>query len=163
MRAKLQRALKAGHAEATFAIVRVLPPTVRDLELAMRCRRAALLATVLARCEISVVRGSLRGAETDPKNAWARESKLFDIPGFRRQLLEVQKLLSEPKNAEVLASSRWCGMLCLKRVGGSALPLPIRRKVLEYLTPSVNVLACQKLEELLKCMELMAIPLAPDH
>jgi len=77
-------ALKAGHAEATVTILPVLPPRVRDLELAMRCRRAGLVATVLARCEVSVVQRALRGVETESKNAWARESKLFNIPRFRR-------------------------------------------------------------------------------
>lgn len=153
LRPMLWHALKAGHAEAVHLIVGSLRPSSFELNLALKARRASLVASVVGSCENDALAGALLVAEHDPRNHWGTSGGVFDFPLIRTRLIAVQALLQRHCDDDVSATHR-CGMLCILRHG---VPRPARDKVRALLPADSEVQACLVLEELLEWTQYLKV------
>ncbi|CAE8619568.1 unnamed protein product [Polarella glacialis] len=153
LRPMLWHALKAGHAEAVHLIVGSLRPSVFELNLALKARRASLLASMLGSCDADAVGGALLVAERDPRNQWG-SSGVFNFPLIRRRLSLVRVSLQGQCEGDDISAAWRCGVLCILRRG---LPAPARERVRAFLPASLEVQACLALEELLEWTQYLKI------
>ena len=155
LRAMLARAVKVGHAEAVHAVVGALGAvSAADLDLAIRCRRAGVVAEVLAVCAPAEVDLALARAEKDPENAWGESAgDAFDFGDLRARLREAAAVLARAPAAMPGACRE--GWLVARR---GALPAPLRARVVSFMPRSHGEVACERLHELLEWTEHIKIP-----
>jgi len=146
---RLRRAIKAGHAEAVKAIALARTDVCLssgELDLAIRSRRAGILASVLSRSPADVIHSCLKPAELHAlaENTFGghRETQLF-FDDLRRRLAEAHKLIIEDKRPlELLQKVGW---LAAWRQG---LPRPARHLIWQFLSAGISarMICCQLAE-----------------
>jgi len=147
---RLRRAIKAGHAEAVRAIALARTDVClssAELDLAIRSRRAGILASILSRSPADVIHSCLRPTELHAlaENTFGghRETKLF-FDDLRRRLSGAHKLIMKDKRPlEILQKVGW---LAACRQG---LPRPTRHLIWQFLSTDISARICCQLAEVI--------------
>lgn len=151
LRILLRRAVKAGHAEAVNRIAlagshkHLLLPA--DLDLAIRSRRAGVLASVLVRCPPHIICTCLKATErhaiADNTFGGKQETALF-FDDLRCRLLAAHHVIVADRRPLEIAHR--LGHLVSLRAG---LSKPARHLVCQFLSPDVSYWIISQLTEML--------------
>lgn len=147
---RMRRAIKAGHAEAVRAIAlargrRSLPTA--ELDLAIRSRRAGVLASVLSCCLPDVIHECLKLTELHAlaMNTFGGlcETKLF-FADLRRRLSGAHQLIIQERGPlEIVQKVGWLA------AWRQSLPKPARHLIWQFLRPNMSARICGQLAEVI--------------
>lgn len=159
LRLLLRRAVKAGHAEAVNCIASAgshrQPFLSADLDLAIRSRRAGVLASVLSRCPPHVIRACLKSTE---RHALA----VGTFGGQKETSLVFEDLRCRLLAAHSLIVRDGCPSEAVQRMGclvtlRSGLPKPARHLIYDFLSHDVSYWIVNQLTEMLAGIDGVAV------
>jgi len=159
LRVIVRRAVKAGHAEAVHCIASAgghkQPFSSAELDLAIRSRRAGVLASILIRCPPHIVRTCLKATERHALAASTfggqMETSLF-FNDLRCRLLAVHDLIVADERPAELVQRIGC-LTTLRR----GFPKPARHLIWQYLSPDLSDRIISQLTEMLAGIEGLAV------
>ena len=159
LRILLRRAVKAGHAEAVNCIALAgshrRPFLSADLDLAIRSRRAGVLASLLIRCPPHIIRSCLKSTErhalaVSTFGGQQETSLVFD--DLRCRLLAAHQLIVADSRPLEIVQRVGC-LVTLHR----GLPKPARHLICRCLSPDVSHWIISQLTETLAGIDSLAV------
>jgi len=159
LRTLLRRAVKAGHAEAVNCIALAgnhrQPFSSADLDLAIRSRRAGVLASLLVRCPPQIIRTCLKATErhaltVSTFGGQQETSLVFD--DLRCRLLAAHHLIVADRRPLEIVQRMGC--LVTLRQG---LAIPARHLICGFLSPDVSHWIISQITETLAGIDGLAV------
>jgi len=151
LRIILRRAIKAGHAEAVNCICLAArhknPFSSTELDLAIRSRRAGVLASILVSCPPHMIRTCLKSTERHAlavRTFGGQQETSLVFDDLRCRLLSAHHLMTANRHPEEITQRTGC-LVTLRK----GFPEPARRLVGQCLLPDVSFRIISQLTDML--------------